>query len=159
MKIRCDFVTNSSSSSFVAVSIRAGVLDSYLQKNDLQDIFEKLDGLFESLSENGDTLQAELDKSIAKSLVAILEAIVAELDCGAIDEDAYDLNLESIQNLIKFIKKNIEYIDAEAEGSIEMKYSCGEDGYFNCANIDLLLSNSSGVLAFSNSPLALKYFL
>lgn len=136
MKIRTDFVTNSSSSSFVAVNIKSGLLDTYLAENNLQDLFEKLDFLFESFNENGDTIQVELDKSIAKSLIAILEEIVETVDCDMVDEGENDLNEDAIQNLIEFIENNIEIIDAEAEGSIEIKYSCGEDNYAYVQSIE-----------------------
>lgn len=129
MKIRTDFVTNSSSSSFVAMNVKTKLLDTYLEENDLSDLFEKLDGLFETLSENGEMLQAELDKSFSLSLISILKAIVEELDFGDIDEEKCGLSIEALQNLAKFIKKNKSSIDAEAEGNIEIKYSCGEDGY------------------------------
>ena len=125
MKIRTDFVTNSSSSSFVTVNVSSGTLETYLSQNRLNSIFHNL----EYLSDDGEIIRAELEKSVAQSLLAILEKVKEEIITGSNIEDFIGADEESIQELIEFIKKNKQVIDAEADCNIELKYSDGEDGF------------------------------
>ena len=125
MKIRMDFVTNSSSSSFMVVNVSSSTLETYLSENGLEGIFDSL----EYLSEDGDVIQAELNKSVAQSLIAILKKMAEELMIGSYSEEFIGADEEAIQDLIEFIKKNKQIIDAEANCEIELKYSDGEEGY------------------------------
>lgn len=140
MKIRMDFVTNSSSSSFMVVNVSSSTLETYLSENGLEGIFDSL----EYLSEDGDVIQAELNKSVAQSLIAILKKMAEELMIGSYSEEFIGADEEAIQDLIEFIKKNKQIIDAEANCEIELKYSDGEEGYAYVQS--LVCKNSHGKL-------------
>ena len=71
-------------------------------------------------------------------MIAILEKLKEEIDAGYFDEMldeelpdevAFRADASDVQNLIDFIKQNSVAIDAEADGTIKMKYANGEDGY------------------------------
>ena len=105
--------------------MEADTLRTYLSNNGIEDIFDRVIGLYEDWN----ILQAELDKSFAQSLIAILEKTAEDIDAEEVDEEWFGYDEDSVNDLIIFLKKNRKILDAEAEGKIEIRCSNGEDGY------------------------------
>lgn len=110
----------------VEIRMNCTVLEAYLEKHDLQDVVSDIADAFSEVYEDWRTLEAELEKSFALSLCAILQK--HRDDCISEDINS-DIDIDELDALIKFIKKNRSIIDSEVDGRISLTASVPEDGF------------------------------
>lgn len=120
MKIRTDFVTNSSSSGFVAIKVKSKTLSSLLKKKKLpEDIFDEI-----ADSYGGETGEpGAIDTSVAITICNLIllggmpyieayEEVTEDLECG--DYDSIEDIIDAVENALEEIKE-IEVDDEDEE--------------------------------------------
>lgn len=110
------------SSSYIVIDVKSQTLTEYLKENDIENVFQDI----ESLYIEGEMLSAELKKSVSKSLISILETVEIDLEDGVILPIT---DLDTVDELLQFIKMNADEIDNDAEGIIVINSVNPEDGY------------------------------
>ena len=110
----------------VEIKINSPKLQAYLEENGCKEVFENIADSFSEAYEDWRILEAELEESLALSLCAILQKHRDDCTNGDIDSD---IDVDELDDCIRFIKKNKMIIDSEAEGRISLIASIPEDGF------------------------------
>lgn len=117
MKIRTDFVTNSSSSSYICINVKSETLNKYMKEHGLLKLFEDIENRYFEYY-----FAPEINKSMAQSLINVIS--YAEY----VFEDEENNYYEERDAFEEFLKTNKDKIDAESVGIISYKTECGEGG-------------------------------
>ncbi len=138
MKYRIGFVTNSSSSSFVAIHIDSEIL---------QQIFNKegsVLSVFEDLSKElvDDGVCVPVTPSLSESIKSILDTTTKVYDYGYIYED-HGIDAKAIERIKKAIDQTQDLIDSEATCSlISVEGESEAPGFISSK--ELVLTNGKG---------------
>lgn len=139
IKIRTDFVTNSSSSRFVVINVKSDILtkvfnESGLDLSYLQALSDYLDG------ENG--VPYAITDSLAETVCNLIEEIIDNELYGYYED--WDVEEETIEELINKIKTRKEEIDLEAEADIESGKAHSDSGGPNFSYAHLTIKKGKG---------------
>lgn len=109
--------------SSVHFDISSKTINEYLEQNQLENLFDEIVVANEDFCVCG---QAELNRSFSKSIIAILEAVLEDINTQQI---SIKTKQWKISNLINHVKDNANVIDTETVGIIELYFSLGEEGF------------------------------
>lgn len=110
----------------VEISMNSPKVEAYIEKHELQDVISDIADAFSEAYEDWRILEAELEKSFALSLCAILQKHRDDCVNGDIDST---IDVDELDRFIKYIRKNKDSIDSEVEGKINLIASVPEDGF------------------------------
>lgn len=135
MKIRSGFVTNSSSSSFVAISIDNPVFAKIMQKyaeyfseEGWMNIFVDEDSVEINIEEGYATIPSEKD-DIVDAIIETLDYQDIECDDGEGNYEYDETNEDNDENLVKMIKEIREHEDEILEATEYIEFSCSDVGW------------------------------
>ena len=149
MKFRSDFVTNSSSSGFVAVSIKSKTLSKIFGECGLSiDVLKKFESSFDNWESGCPWMVTD---SVALTMCCLLQNLF--------DVEKYETTQDTLNQLVEKIKENKEAIDADSIADIETGNAESDSGFpdFSYAHLDV--KNGTGeYIEYSDNTLGFEGF-